>query len=94
MNGDKHSTVHYLITLAMQHGGTWIGTGMLPSNKKSAQRDDINYLGSSAGLMAQSPSDSSPDEVPHGDLETAKLFGVRIAEAARARVSKVELTPA
>jgi NAD(P)H dehydrogenase (quinone) len=32
MNGDKHSTLHYLFTLAMQHSGIWVGTGMMPSN--------------------------------------------------------------
>ena len=82
MNGDKLSTLHYLFTLAMQHGGIWVGTGMLPSNSKAAQRNDINYIGSSAGAMAQSPSDSSPAEMPQGDLDTAKLFGKRVAEVA------------
>ncbi len=80
MNGDKHSTLHYLITLAMQHSGIWVGTGMMPSNTKSAQRNDVNYVGSSSGAMAQSPSDSSPDEMLPGDLETAKLFGQRVAK--------------
>ena len=86
-NGDKLSTLHYLFTLAMQHGMLWTGTGMLPSNKKSAERNDVNFMGSFAGAMAQSPSDSSPEEGPlPGDLETARLFGVRIAEqAARLR---------
>jgi NAD(P)H dehydrogenase (quinone) len=32
--------------------------------------------------MAQSPSDSSPDEMLPGDLETASLFGKRVAEIA------------
>ncbi len=82
MNGDKHSTLHYLITLAMQHSGLWVGTGMLPSNAKSAQRNDINYVGSFSGAMAQSPSDSSPEEMLPGDLETARLFGKRVAETA------------
>ncbi|NDP39033.1 MAG: flavodoxin family protein [Rhodoferax sp.] len=80
INGDKHSTLHYLFTLAMQHSGIWVGTGMLPSNAKAAQRNDINYLGSSAGAMAQSPSDASPAEMLQGDLDTAKLFGKRVAE--------------
>jgi len=80
MNGDKLSTLHYLFTLAMQHGGIWVGTGMLPSNSKAAQRNDINFVGSSSGAMAQSPSDSSPDEMLPGDLETARLFGQRVAE--------------
>ena len=82
MNGDKLSTVHYLFTLAMQHGGIWVGTGMKPSNAKAAQRNDINYVGSYAGAMAQSPSDSSPTEMPPGDLDTARLFGKRVAEVA------------
>src|SRR5450830_1820690 len=82
INGDKLSTLHYLFTLAMQHSGIWVGTGMLPSNAKAAQRNDVNYLGSSAGAMAQSPSDASPAEMPQGDLDTAKLFGKRVAEVA------------
>jgi NAD(P)H dehydrogenase (quinone) len=83
MNGDKLSTLHYMFTLAMQHGMIWVGTGMLPSNAKAAQRNDINHLGSSIGAMAQSPSDASPEEGPlPGDLETAKLFGKRVAETA------------
>ncbi len=38
MNGDKHSTIAYLITLAMQHGMIWAGTGMMPANTKAATR--------------------------------------------------------
>ena len=80
MNGDKHSTLHYLFTLAMQHSGIWVGTGLMPSNAKAAQRNDVNYVGSFAGAMAQSPSDASPSEMLPGDLETARLFGKRVAE--------------
>ena len=80
MNGDKLSTLHYLFTLAMQQGGIWVGTGLMPSNSKAAQRNDINYVGSFSGAMAQSPSDSSPAEMLPGDLETARLFGKRVAE--------------
>lgn len=83
MNGDKLSTLHYMTTLAMQHGMVWVGTGLMPANSKAAQRNDVNFLASSIGLMAQSPSDSSPEEGPlPGDLETAKLFGKRVAETA------------
>lgn len=82
MNGDKHSTLHYLFTLAMQHSGIWVGTGMMPANSKAAQRNDVNYVGSFAGAMAQTPSDASPDEIPPGDLETARLFGERVAAVA------------
>lgn len=84
MNGDKHSTLHYFMTLAMQHAMIWVGTGLMPSNTKDAQRDDINYLGSYAGLMAQSPADAGADEAPSaGDIATAKAFGARVATAVR-----------
>lgn len=82
MNGDKLSTLHYLFTLAMQHGGLWVGTGLMPANTKSAQRNDINYVGSFSGAMAQSPSDAGPDEMLPGDLETARRFGQRVAAVA------------
>jgi NAD(P)H dehydrogenase (quinone) len=80
MNGDKVSTLHYLFTLAMQHSGIWVGTGLMPSNSKAAQRNDVNYLGSFGGAMAQSPSDVGANEMLPGDLETARLFGERVAE--------------
>ncbi len=83
MNGDKLSTLHYLFTLAMQHSGIWVGTGMMPSNSKAAQRNDLNFVGSFSGAMMQTPSDASVDEVLEGDLETARQFGVRVAEVAR-----------
>jgi len=79
MNGDKLSTLHYLFTLAMQHSGIWVGTGLMPSNSKAARRNDINYVGSFSGAMMQSPSDAGPDEVLPGDIETARLFGERVA---------------
>ena len=75
MNGDKLSTLHYLFTLAMQQGGLWVGTAIMPSNNKAAQRNDVNYVGSYSGAMAQSPSDASPAEMQQGDLDTARLFG-------------------
>lgn len=82
MNGDKHSTLHYFFTLAMQHSGVWVGTGLMPSNAKSAKREDVNYVGSFAGAMMQTPSDVGIEEVVSGDLETARLYGARIAEIA------------
>ena len=81
MNGDKLSTLHYLFTLAMQHSGIWVGTGLMPSNSKAAQRNDVNYVGSFSGAMAQSPSDAGANEMLPGDLETARLFGARVALA-------------
>ncbi|KAF4516633.1 hypothetical protein B566_EDAN003381 [Ephemera danica] len=82
MNGDKLSTLHYLFTLAMQHSGLWVGTGLMPSNNKAAQRNDINYVASFSGAMAQTPSDAGVDEMLPGDIETARLFGQRVAATA------------
>jgi NAD(P)H dehydrogenase (quinone) len=80
MNGDKHSSIQYLWTLSQQHGMIWVGTGMMPANSKAAQRNDVNYLAGFGGALAQSPSDASPEEGPlPGDLETARLFGQRVA---------------
>ncbi len=80
VNGDKFLTISYLMTLAMQHGMIWVGTGMLPSNKKSSVRDDLNYVGGFSGLLSLSPADASVEEAPAvGDLETAKVFGARVA---------------
>ncbi len=84
MNGDKLATLHAMFTLAMQHSMIWVGTGMMPSNSKAATRNDLNYVGSFSGAMAQSPSDAGVDEMLPGDLETAKQFGARVAEVVKA----------
>ena len=60
----------------------WVSQGLMPSNTKAAQRDDVNYLVSYSGAIAQSPSDASANEMLPGDLETARLFGERVAEVA------------
>ena len=83
MNGDKGATMIGLQTLASQHGGIWVSLGMLPSNSKAAARTDINNMGGSVGLLVQSPSDASVDEIPQGDLDTAKAYGARVAEVTR-----------
>ena len=79
MNGDKSSTLNYLFTLAMQHGGIWVSQGLMPSNSKAAQRNDTNYLGSYSGAIGQSPSDAGASEMLPGDLEAARLLGERVA---------------
>jgi hypothetical protein len=52
----------------------------MPANTKAATRGDINNLVSYSGAMAQSPSDGSAADMSSGDLETARLFGQRIAQ--------------
>ncbi|KQQ45127.1 NADPH-dependent FMN reductase [Duganella sp. Leaf126] len=81
-NGDKAVTMISLQTLASQHGGIWVSLGILPSNTKAAQRTDLNNLGGALGALVQSPSDAGVDEIPQGDLDTAKAYGKRVAEVA------------
>jgi len=87
MNGDKFNVLTTLFTLAMQHSMIWVSQGLMPSNTKAARRDDVNYLVSYSGAIAQSPSDAGADAMSAGDLETARLFGQRVAEIA-ARVKR------
>lgn len=82
LNGDKQVTLIYLQTLASQHGGIWVSLGMLPSNAKTAKRDDLNNLGGSVGMLAQTPSDAGVDEMIAGDLETGKCYGQRVTAIA------------
>ncbi|TDQ41401.1 flavodoxin family protein [Tepidicella xavieri] len=80
MNGDKLATLQTLFTLAMQHGMIWVSQGLMPSNTKAALRNDVNYLGAYSGAMAQSPADAGAQDMLPGDLETARLFGQRVAQ--------------
>ena len=41
-----------------------------------------NEFGSCAGAMMQTPSDAGADEVNPGELETARLYGERLAQIA------------
>ena len=66
----------------MQHCGVWVGTALMSPNTKTAKHGDVNYVGGFSGALMASPSDSSAEEVNKGDLEAARLLGVRIAEFA------------
>jgi multimeric flavodoxin WrbA len=84
INGDKGSTIASFITFAMQHGQIWVGPGVMTSNKKENGPEDTNWMGGFSGALAVSPSDASAEEAPRkGDLETARLLGVRVAELAK-----------
>jgi len=82
VNGDKQRTLTTLFTLAMQHGMIWVSQGLMPANTRAAKRDDVNYLVSYSGAIAQSPSDAGADAMSEGDLETARVFGERVAAIA------------
>ncbi|MDG0807074.1 flavodoxin family protein [Pectobacterium brasiliense] len=83
LNGDKQVTLIYLQTLASQHGGIWVSLGLAPSNTLAATRNDVNNLGGSVGLLAQSPSDAGAEAIPSGDLDTARHYGKRVADITR-----------
>ncbi|MGI4777546.1 MAG: flavodoxin family protein [Janthinobacterium lividum] len=80
LNGDKQVTLQFLHTLASQHGGIWVSLGLPPANTKAATRNDANNLGGSVGLLVQSPSDAGVQEIPQGDLDTARRYGQRVAD--------------
>ncbi|NMM46117.1 flavodoxin family protein [Rhodospirillaceae bacterium KN72] len=82
INGDKLNTLQYFLLLAGQHGGIWVSLAIKPSNVKASKRDDPNRMGSYVGPMAQSDADAAPEEMSVGDLETARRYGVRVAEIA------------
>lgn len=86
LSGDKLSTLHYFVTLAMQHSMIWVSNGVMPS--PGNKPDGVNRLASFVGAMAQSDADAGPDVAPpSGDLATAESYGKRVAEFA-ARVNR------
>jgi multimeric flavodoxin WrbA len=90
-SGDKLASLQQLMVLAMQHGMIWVGQSEQSPKLKDLDlvpMDAINRVGSFSGLMTQSNALSPADIVPPvGDLETAKLFGKRVADIA-GRLSK------
>lgn len=83
-SGDKAHALASLTILAAQHGMNWVNLGLAPPGVTAAERgpDTINRVGSFIGLAAQSDNVSAEISPPAGDRETARLLGVRVAEAA------------
>ncbi len=81
LGGDKLSTLIQLSVFAAQHCMVWIGQDQIgaPVDK---DKPGINEGGAWLGLAATSSRDKSMMVQP-GDLETARLFGRRIARAVR-----------
>ena len=75
LSGDKLSTIQYFMTLSMQLGMVWVGQAE-PNN------GSVNRLGSSSGVMAQVGPTSPAADIPQGDLDTAKIYGQRVAQIA------------
>ena len=82
--GDKGHALESLTILAAQHGMNWVNLGLAPPGVTAAERgpDTLNRVGSFIGLAAQSDNVSPEISPPAGDRETARLLGVRVAEAA------------
>ena len=74
-SGDKLSTLQYFITLSQQQGMIWVGQPALNDGT-------INRIGSNSGVMAQVGPTSPAEDIPQGDLDTAKAYGERVAAIA------------
>jgi NAD(P)H dehydrogenase (quinone) len=87
-SGDKLNTMLGLIINAMQHGMIYVGLGMHPSANKPEDMNQItgpgpdahNRVGSFTGPMAASFQVQPPVAPSKGDLETAEIYGRRVAE--------------
>ena len=79
LNGDKLVTLQQLSIFAAQHGMIWISTGIVPKFIANVQADSPNQMASYLGLMTLSDNATREVNLPH-DLETAVLFGQRIAQ--------------
>jgi NAD(P)H dehydrogenase (quinone) len=87
-SGDKLNTLLGLVINAMQHGMIYVGTAMLPSANRPEELKQIagpsaeawNRVGSWTGAMSASFQVAPPEAPGPGDIQTAELYGKRIAE--------------
>jgi len=87
-SGDKLNTLVGLLINAMQHGMIYVSLGMHSSPNKPQDMMQIhgpapdahNRVGSFIGPMSSSFHVNPPDSPSKGDLETAELYGKRVAE--------------
>ena len=81
-SGEKQVTLQYLATLASQHSMIWTSIGMMPGKYNEAH-PELNRLGSAMGVMSEAENAPPEQTPPAGDIETAHLYGVRVAELAK-----------
>ena len=87
-SGDKLNTLLGLVINAMQHGMIFVGLGMMPCSNKPEDMKHIagpgpdahNRVGAFVGPMAASFQVQAPGAPSKGDLETAEIYGRRIAD--------------
>lgn len=68
--------------MTAQHCGLWVGPDIKPANLSTSKRDDPDRMGAYLGAMARSDADAPADAMSFGDLETARLYGDRVARSA------------
>lgn len=78
LSGDKLGTLQAMMLFAGQHGMLWVSAGF-----DSTTQDGINRLSSWSGLMAQAGNGPPSETPPPEDHASARLFGERIAIAAK-----------
>ncbi|MCI4646111.1 MAG: flavodoxin family protein [Hyphomonadaceae bacterium] len=84
--GDKNETLQRFATLASQHAMIWVNFGAKPgySMSNSDFATVLNRAGHFLGLATQSLNDLPPEQAPDAaDLQTAEVFGQRVAEATK-----------
>lgn len=79
VNGDKLNTLQQLSLFAAQHSMLWISMGIMPKFENDKQLEEPNGLAAYLGLMTLSDNSTKELNQPKG-LETAELFGERIAQ--------------
>jgi NAD(P)H dehydrogenase (quinone) len=86
-SGDKLNTLIGLVINAMQHGMIYAGLGMFPAANRPAEMSSVagpgpeahNRVGSFTGPMSASFQVNPPGAPGPGDIETAEIYGLRIA---------------
>jgi NAD(P)H dehydrogenase (quinone) len=86
-SGDKLNTLVGLVINAMQHGMIYVGLAMLPSANRPEDMQSIsgpgpdahNRVGSFTGAMSASFQVNPPGAPCKGDIETAEIYGLRVA---------------
>jgi NAD(P)H dehydrogenase (quinone) len=78
LSGDKLNSLQSLFINAMQHSMIWVGLGQMVQGPAP---ENINRLASFSGAMAATYPAENP--VSSGDVETARLLGVRVAEVTK-----------
>jgi NAD(P)H dehydrogenase (quinone) len=80
LSGDKLATLNALAIFAAQHGMIWLGPEQI-CETPTPDAATVNRLGSNLGVMCQAhPYEDAEKSVSIGDIETARLFGIRIAK--------------